>query len=445
MTVTSDIRADEVLADLRLRHPDSFRSARLPDSFDLSTLYFGTGARDVVASYERPSLAFGLVGMGEAGRLALERGADIESARAGASALLADSVGSGIAELRPRLLGGFAFDGGTDRRPPWMEYGSGGLVLPRMLFVRDGGVRGVVLAPGVGVDELARCLERTELGANGGSPSARPLYGIDREAWFRGVRSIASEIRAGHLDKAVLATTQELLAAAPFDVGRVLARLRALYPECHVFSIRAGESTFLGASPELLVSLRDGLASALGLAGSARRGATPDEDEALGQGLLASAKDRREHATTVGMIRDALADVTEQLLAPDVPQLRRLRNIQHLATEIAGRALPGVDVLELVRRLHPTPAVCGWPRGAARRAIAALERFDRGWYAGPVGWLDARGDGEFAVALRSALVRFDRAWLFAGAGIMGDSVPETEFAEVQLKFRPLTEALGGAV
>jgi isochorismate synthase len=227
-------------------------------------------------------------------------------------------------------------------------------------------------------------------------------------------------------------------------VGRVLSRLRALYPDCHIFSIRAGDSTFLGASPELLVSLREGLASALGLAGSVRRGATPDEDEALGRGLLASAKNRREHATTVGAILEALSGVTEQLLASEQPQLRRLRNIQHLATEVAGRALPGVDVLELVRRLHPTPAVCGWPREAARRVISAIERFDRGWYAGPVGWLDARGDGEFAVALRSALVRLDHAWLFAGNGIMGDSEPESELAEVQLKFRPLTEALSGA-
>ncbi len=445
MTAISDIHAEEVLAQLRDQDPRSFRGVRLPDAFEPSALYSGAAARDIVASYERPSLAFELVGVGEAGRLELEPGADIESARSGAASLLAAPATFEVASLRPRLLGGFAFDGATDRRPPWMEYGSGGLVLPRLLFVREGGVRGVVLAPGAEAAELEGYLVRAGHATSAEQPQARALHGIDRDAWVRGVRAIAAEIRAGHFDKAVLATTQELLAAAPFDVGRVLARLRSLYPDCHVFSIRSGDSTFLGASPELLVSLRDGLASALGLAGSVRRGATPDEDDALGQGLLASAKDRREHATTVGMIREALSEVTEQLRASDQPQLRRLRNIQHLATEVAGRALPGVDVLELVRRLHPTPAVCGWPREAARRAIAAIERFDRGWYAGPVGWLDARGDGEFAVALRSALVRLDHAWLFAGAGIMGDSVPEAEFAEVQLKFRPLTEALGGAL
>jgi isochorismate synthase EntC len=154
--------------------------------------------------------------------------------------------------------------------------------------------------------------------------------------------------------------------------------------------------------------------------------------------------DRGEHETVVRAIREALAGVTEQLLATDQPQLRRLRNIQHLATEIVGRVRPEVDVLELVRRLHPTPAVCGWPREAARLVISAIEHFDRGWYAGPVGWLDGQGEGEFAVALRSALVRLDHAWLFAGNGIMGDSQPEAEFAEVNLKFRPLTEALGAS-
>lgn len=445
MTATSDTLIEATLAQIEAGDVNSFRSVRLPESFEPRRLFSGQLAQEVVASYERPSLDFALVGVGEARRVALEPGADIESARAGAAELLRAAGPGASPELRPRLLGGFAFDPDGSRGAPWADYGSGSLVLPRMLFVREAGVRGVVLAPGVEPGELAGCLRELERDVPEAETSARPVRGIDREAWLAGVRSIASMVRAGAIDKAVLATTQELLAATPFDVGRVLSRLRALYPDCHVFTVRAGASTFLGASPELLVSLRDGLASALGLAGSARRGATADEDEALGRGLLASPKDRREHATTVDAIREALAGATEQLFASDEPKLRRLRNIQHLATEVAGRALPGVDVLELVRRLHPTPAVCGWPREAARRAIAAIERFDRGWYAGPVGWVDARGDGEFAVALRSALVRLDRAWLFAGSGIMGDSEPEAELAEVQLKFRPLTEALGGAL
>src|SRR5690606_19995733 len=155
-------------------------------------------------------------------------------------------------------------------------------------------------------------------------------------------------------------------------------------------------------------------------------------------------KDRHEHETVVRAIREALAEVTERLRIPAEPGLRRLRNIQHLATDISGRVVRGVDVLELVQRLHPTPAVCGWPRAAAQHVIAVLESFARGWYAGPVGWMAASGNGEFAVGLRAALVRGGRAWLFAGNGIMGDSDPDAELAEVQLKFRPLADALAGA-
>jgi len=443
VTAISDAGVEQLAAQFDGTNTAEFRAAWLAPSFDPRALFAAHPVAHVAASYERPSLEFALVGIGEAARVELPLGADIDAARVGARELLTCRAGLPY-ELRPRLLGGFAFDAGGAASDPWEGYGRGSLVLPRLLFVQQGPLRGVVLAPGVHPDELIEAVCGARATAPTPQTQPRRTRAVDREAWLAGVRAIAAQVRAGQLDKAVLATTQELVAAAPFDVGRVLSKLRSLYPECHVFSFRAGQSTFLGASPELLVSLRGGLASALGLAGSARRGETPEEDERLGRDLLASTKDRDEHETTVQAIREALAGVTEQLRATEPPQLRRLRNIQHLATEIVGRVRPDVDVLELVRRLHPTPAVCGWPREAARRVIAAIEHFDRGWYAGPVGWLDANGEGEFAVALRAALVRLDHAWLFAGNGIMGDSQPEAELAEVTLKFRPLREALGAS-
>ena len=265
---------------------------------------------------------------------------------------------------------------------------------------------------------------------------------MDRERWLTSVAAIASEVRAGLYEKAVLATTQQVTGDAPISVGRALAHLRADYADCHLFTMTSGDATFLGASPELLVSLTRGRVRALGLAGSTRRGADPEEDERLAAALLESAKDRIEHETVVRAIRERLEPATDELLAPNQPQLRRLRNIQHLSTEISGRVRPGVDILDLVQRLHPTPAVCGWPADRAREVIARHEAFDRGWYAGPVGWMDGAGDGEFAVGLRAALVRGRQAWLFAGNGIMGDSAPQPELDEVQLKLRPITEALG---
>ncbi|MEX2031285.1 MAG: isochorismate synthase, partial [Dehalococcoidia bacterium] len=345
--------------------------------------------------------------------------------------------------LRPRLLGGFRFNPGSALSEPWDEFGAGWLVLPRLLFVLDGEATGIVLAPGVDPVEASSLAARTLddiTPKNGATLSVeRP---INRTRWLDSVARISAEVREGVYEKAVLASTQRLAADHTISVGAALARLRTNYPNCHLFTMTSGESTFLGASPELLVSLTDGRVHALGLAGSLRRGETPEEDERLGAELLASAKDRIEHETVVRAIRERLAPATDELHAPNAPGLRKLRNIQHLSTDITGHVRPGVDVLDLVQRLHPTPAVCGWPTDGAREVIEAHEDFDRGWYAGPVGWVDGTGDGEFAVGLRSAVVRGDRAWLFAGNGIMGDSDPESELAEVRLKFRPLSEALG---
>ena len=265
---------------------------------------------------------------------------------------------------------------------------------------------------------------------------------MNRPLWLESVATIAAQVREGAYEKAVLASQQFLRGDGPIAIGAALARLRQNYPACHVFTMTTNGHTFLGASPELLVRLSDGQVEALGLAGSLRRGETPEEDDHLGEQLMTSAKDRIEHETVVRAIRERLAPATEELHAPNAPRLRKLRNIQHLSTEITGRVRPGVDVLDLVQRVHPTPAVCGWPTAVAREVIAEHEEFDRGWYAGPVGWVDSTGDGEFAVALRSAVVEGDHAWLFAGNGIMGDSEPELELAEVQWKYRPLIEALG---
>lgn len=458
MTATRDdsrTEADRALerlaSELGRGDLDTFRAARLPEDLDPVVLLDTPREAGVVASYERPDRAFALVGVGEAGRIDLDRGASPDSARPDIERLLREGrTGTLEGALRPRLLGGFAFDGEREAGDPWRGFGAGSLVLPRVLLVRDGDTRAVVLAPGVPPEELLASVRATARGPGGqrepgfdGEP-LRFAHRVDADAYRSGVAAITRDIREGEYDKAVLATSQELSAQHDIDTGQALRRLRERYPECHVFSFHGAGATFLGASPELLVSLREGMVTTLGLAGSAARGATPEEDERLGAALLGSEKDRAEHAIVVRAIRESLLAVTEQLRAPSTPGLRRLRNIQHLATEIAGRVVPGVDILELVRRLHPTPAVCGWPRDAARRVIHALEQFERGWYAGPIGWLDADGEGEFAVALRAALVRWERAWLFAGAGIMGDSDPDSELAEVRLKFRPLADALGGA-
>lgn len=427
-----------------------FTTLQLPNDFDPRTLLTGPDSASVSAYYERPSQDLVFVGIGEAARIEVPAGHGPAAIRDPALRLLRPEGSNIEGYLRPRLLGGFAFDPSTPHGGTWSGFDSGWLVLPRLLFIHEDGHSGVTVAPGHDPSEVNELLARSAqatLNPNDKSISSttplRVLWDINRPALLAAVADIAAEIRSGSYEKAVLASIREIEAGAPIEPGAALSQLRTDYPHCHLFSFRRGDAIFIGASPEQLAGLRNGVVTSLGLAGSVRRGQTLEEDDALGKQLLQSAKDRIEHAIVVRALSEGLSVLAKDLHAPNQPQLQRLHNIQHLATEISGKVRTDVDILDLVHRLHPTPAVCGWPTIAARKVIAKHEHFDRGWYAGPIGWLDASGEGEFAVALRSALIRKRRAWLFAGAGIMGDSDPHGELAEMELKFRPLTSALGG--
>lgn len=257
------------------------------------------------------------------------------------------------------------------------------------------------------------------------------------------VADALERIRAGGLEKVVLARTLEVDAGRPLDAKRLLHRLRAVEPHGYAFAAPSGEGAVLvGASPELLVSLRGGEVRATPLAGTAPRAGDPDEDRANAEALSASAKNREEHAVVVRAVASALEGHCEPLRWDPDPVLLETANVWHLATRFAGRVRdPATTVLDLVAALHPTPAVCGTPTGAARATIAELEPFDRGRYAGPVGWIDARGDGEWAIALRCAELRGDRAMLFAGAGIVAGSDPVSEADETGRKFRAFLDSL----
>ncbi len=212
--------------------------------------------------------------------------------------------------------------------------------------------------------------------------------------------------------------------------------------ESTIFAITRHGRTFLGATPERLVRVEGRTFRTIALAGSIGRGADPAEDERLAAELLASAKDREEHEVVVEMLRRTLAPLAEELEVAAEPAVVTLRHVQHLATEVRGRLRQQAGILSLVERLHPTPAVGGAPRELALELIAAEERLDRGWYAGPLGWLDRHDDGEFVVAIRSGVVEDDRVSLFAGCGIVADSDPDREWAESEMKLEALASALG---
>lgn len=256
------------------------------------------------------------------------------------------------------------------------------------------------------------------------------------------VAEAVARIGRGELEKVVLARTLRVDAGRTLDVRRLLHRLRAVEPHCFTFAAPVGAGVLVGASPELLLSRRGTLVRSTPLAGTAPRAGDPDEDRANGEALAASAKNREEHAIVVEAVAEVLGGLCDDLRWDPEPVLEPTANVWHLATQFEGRLRDqGMTALDVVAELHPTPAVCGTPIAAARSTIADLEQFDRGAYAGPVGWVDAAGDGEWAIALRCAALEGEQATLFAGAGIVAGSGSDAEVDETERKFRAFLDSL----
>jgi menaquinone-specific isochorismate synthase len=255
--------------------------------------------------------------------------------------------------------------------------------------------------------------------------------------WLEAVAEAVRRIIAGDLDKVVMARDYAVWSRQPFHLPRLLRHLADRFPTCHVFRV-AG---LVGASPELLVRRMGRRLQSVVLAGSAPVSDDPEVDARSRIGLLGSAKDQWEHRLAVSSVTERLAPRSDAIDVAPEPSILRLDNVQHLATEIHAQLTGGDDALALARTLHPTAAVGGTPTAEAVSLIRQLEGMDRGRYAGPVGWMDTSGDGEFAIALRCAELSGARARLFAGAGIVSDSLPEAELAETRLKLQAMRGAL----
>ncbi len=314
------------------------------------------------------------------------------------------------------------------------------LVVPEVVWGRsDDGTRWVttVHPRGAGAPDLTPANEAPARAPS--SIAVRPARSA--EWWCELVARATKAMRdapEGGLSKVVLAREVLVEADVPFDRGVVLERLRRTYPGCFLFHVDG----FLGASPELLVSRTGDVVRAQPMAGTAPRGGDPAADARLAASLLASPTYRHEHQITIDMVYDTLIGWCSYLDYEPEPSVVGVANVQHLATMVEGRlSQPAPSVLELVAALHPTPAVNGWPRDDARAWIEANEGFDRGRYAGTVGWVDARGNGTFAVSIRCADVAGAAARLVAGNGIVADSDPDTELAETQVKLQALLGAL----
>jgi len=363
------------------------------------------------------------------------------------------------AAARPRFFGGFAFtDDHTDpaREDPdgtgiWRGFPAAKFVLPavQVSITAEGAW---LTAAAAGPNAAARARDRRERWR--GRIDALPTFSLAtppgvqgreyepaRAAWREQVAAAISRIDAGQLRKVVLAQSLSVALAGPVRVPDVLARLGELYPDCYRFLFEpASGGSFFGATPEQLVTVRGTTVETAALAGSIGRGETRAEDEWLAGELESSEKNNHEHELVVEAIRDQLAGLTDDI-ATGERGIRQLATVQHLQTPIRASLPHQEHVLSLVEALHPTPAVGGLPPGRALETIRETEAFDRGWYAAPVGWFDADGDGTFAVAIRSAVTREREARLFAGAGIVRDSDPDVEWDELQLKYRPVLDEL----
>jgi salicylate biosynthesis isochorismate synthase/menaquinone-specific isochorismate synthase len=355
-------------------------------------------------------------------------------------------------------FGGFSFAADGGRAPHWRGFAPASLVVPEVAIVRGSGEGGtsvrLALAALASADDLPeQLLERLrgrlrelrggDLPLLDPSPTGSFVVGsvMPPEHYEQAVARAVELEGAGELEKIVLAREVLVHAPSPYDPAALLGVLREEFPACFSFCVGRGDATLVAASPELLLRREGHRVSTLALAGSTRRSADPAVDDHLGEQLLRDPGCREEHAIVARRIERTLRAHAIWVAAAPEPELVRIANIQHLATPIRAQLAAPLDALELAAAMHPTPAVGGEPLARAAPLIPALEGLDRGWYAGPVGWTDAAGDGEFCVALRCALLRGEEARCYAGNGIVRESDPARELAETEVKLQALLPLL----
>ncbi len=392
------------------------------------TALFRRGQEEAALFWATPSRGEWVVGLGEAYSLSLAGTDRFTTAKQACETLSSNTRFEGNSQMGLQAFMGFRFDSGAETSPEWRVFGDGILTIPSLLYRRQGDrfwVTENTIVSENGADDTRV--------AQAGPQDTGALTSLDQREWCNSVRVALDCISSGGLEKVVLARSKRVGLSASSTVSDSLDRLMRSDPECTLFAFRRGESCFLGASPEQLVRVGDGVMESVCLAGSAGRGGDEDEDRRLGEALLSGEKERREHSIVVNEISEALAGLCQDALSDPSPLLLKLKGVQHLATRFRGNVGKDAHILDFVERLHPTAAVAGSPKEKALQFIRDREGMDRGWYAGPVGWVDGSGGGELTIAIRSGLVRDGEATFYAGAGIVSGSDPEEEYRETEMK------------
>lgn len=357
---------------------------------------------------------------------------------------------------QPRLFGGFSFSSEFITENVWAQFAPAYFVLPHYQFVAKDGEAWLTINIQIASGELFETeplqaaleaqLERLRqpILEHDDPPHLTDInYPMSFEAWSRIITDATDRMKHDDLSKVVLSRVCELRFDQSVDIDHALDYLHDNYTGCYRFLFEPIPGLgFFGASPELLINVQDSTARTMALAGSIKRGDTPEADAQLADQLLNDPKERSEHGIVVDSLRERLHPLAESLDAPHTPVTLKLANIQHLYTPFSVNLKDEIGVLPLVERLHPTPALGGQPSELALDYIQHAEPVPRGWYAAPIGWIDHRLDGAFAVAIRSAVAQNERVWLYAGAGIVAESIPQKEWDETALKFKPILNALG---
>jgi len=448
----------ESLAEASARREKTVVSVTVPyECADpIATVFASRRAGEPFFCWEQPDRDLRLATLGRIHEIS-SRGPDrFVDVAADCAHLSGDAVtrGHGGFTTGPVWSGGFSFhDDSSVSDPAWSSFGPASMILPELAIQssESGTFLTVNLMTGAGRDPaelteaaLARVagLIHRDLPMIDPYPTQPSIESVrSPESYERSVAEAVERIRAGEIEKVVLAREVVVRSPSAHDPAAIFDALRQGFPSCFNFCVGTGEAAFIGASPELLVRCAGRGVATVGLAGSTRRSSDPAVDDHLAQQLLGSEKDRGEQAVVVRRIVKSLSRISVWVEAADEPEIIKVANIQHLGTPVYAQLSQPRTAIELAGLLHPTPAVGGEPWKKARTVMAEVEDMDRGWYAGPVGWMDGSGDGEFCVALRSALIRDREAHLFAGVGVVADSDPAAELAETEIKLGALLPLL----
>jgi isochorismate synthase len=408
--------------------------------------------------WEQPDRGFALAGIGSAEEVIARGPNRFRDLAAGCLAATRDRIASEPEETPPGAgpvwATGLAFSPEGGSEPIWSSFPPALAVLPEISLLSSDDrcflTVGMMLEPGTnsgdrlgGIAGRVASLRVAPLTPPDPHPSAATRISGRHppERYERIVADAVGRIRSRPLNKVVLARELTVEAPTAHDPATLLGALRGLFPSCFCFCFGTPEAAFVGASPELLIRRSGAVAATVALAGTTSRSADPAVDDHLGEAMLRSPKVRDEHGIVVRRIERTLRPHSVWVHGEGEPFVIKVGNLQHLATPIRAQLAEAKAAIELAGHLHPTPAIGGEPREPAVELIAELEGIDRGWYTGPVGWMDAAEDGEFCVGLRSALLRDREAHLFAGCGIVADSDPAAELQESELKFEVLLPLL----